>query len=64
MFSMFSMLSHPGLQDGTTFLFEEKSSGVPSGVCPDGFTPLEGSVALPRGGIKLPPDTKVVKFDF
>ena len=65
MFSMFSMLSHPGLQDGTTFfLFEEKSSGVPSGVCPDGFTPIEGSVALPRGGIKLPPKTKVVEFDF
>ena len=44
--------------------YREKSTGVPSGVCPDGFTPLEGSVALPRGGIKLPPDTKVVGFGF
>ena len=46
------------------FAIREKSSGVPSGVCPDGFTPIEGSVALPRGGIKLPLDTKVVEFDF
>ena len=41
-----------------------KSSGFPSEVCPDGFTPIEGSVALPRGGIKLPPDTKVAEFGF
>ena len=39
-------------------------SGAPSGVCPDGFTPIDGSVALPRGGIKLPPDTKVVEPGF
>ena len=34
-------------------------SGATSGVCPDGFTPIEGSVAIPRGGVKLPLDTKV-----
>ena len=41
----------------------EKNSGPPDGVCPDGFAPMEGSVAIPRGGIKLPPDPKVLELD-
>ena len=40
----------------------ETISGAPSGVCPDGFTPIEGSVAIPRGGVKLPPNTMVAQF--
>ena len=41
----------------------EKNSGPPGGVCPDSFAPMDGSVAIPRGGIKLPPDPKVLELD-
>ena len=40
-----------------------KTSGLPGGVCPEGFALMEGSVAIPRGGIKLPPDPKVLELD-
>ena len=40
----------------------EKSSGVRG--CPDGFDQMKGSVAIPRGGIKLPDNTKVVELKF
>ena len=40
----------------------QTSLGVPA--CPDGFDQMKGSVAIPRGGIKLPNNTKVVELKF
>ena len=40
----------------------EKSSGVRG--CPDGFDQMKGSVAIPRGGIKLPNNAKAVELKF
>ena len=40
----------------------KKSSGARG--CPDGFDQMKGSVAIPRGGIKLPNNTKVVELKF
>ena len=42
----------------------KKNLGPPSsGVCLDGFAPVEGRVDIPRGGIKLPADAEVFEFD-
>ena len=40
----------------------QTSLGVPA--CPDGFDQMKGSVAIPRGGIRLPSNTKVVELKF
>ena len=66
---------HPSVSDFCDSLFRPsktnffmwhtiKNSGPPSsGVCLDGFAPVEGRVDIPRGGIKLPVDAKVFEFD-
>ena len=42
----------------------KKNLGPPSsGVCLDGFAPVEGRVDIPRGGIKHQADPKVFEFD-
>ena len=46
----------------TWLLQRRKSSGARG--CPDGFDQMKGSVAIPRGGIKLPNNTKVVQLKF
>ena len=46
----------------TWLLQRRKSSGARG--CPDGFDQMKGSVAIPRGGIKLPNNTKVVELKF
>ena len=46
-----------------TDITKENSGPPSSGVCLDGFAPVEGRVDIPRGGIKHQADPKVFEFD-